>query len=349
VDRSLDDWDGFMELMRILDPRATSDAAHDARIGEILDVEGFLRVMVPRMFVSDWDTIGMGQGHNAYFILDSRDGRWETSPLDLNQAMPSDQLNFPVFPTFDRGYARLISRPATRRTYLNIVDEYLAGYWSIATVGPYLDAMEREAGIPMAEVRSFVSSRATIVGNQIRSFTQVPFRILTNDGQDFSTDEPRVDLEGESSVRAALLYYHRNASEPEILAPTWTTPTRWRATFELRAAETEIVVVGLQGSGAIVGDARIRITTSAPTGFLRGDSNGDGTIDISDPVATLKHLFSGLALDCEDAADFDDGGSLDLTDAVATLDFLFREGPSPAAPYPTPADDPTPDALECRS
>lgn len=348
VDRSQDDWGRFAELMRVLDPRATSNEAHDAEIGSLLDIEGFLRVMVPRMFVSDWDTIGMGQGHNAYFILDSRDDRWETSPLDLNQAMPSGQLNFPVYPTFDRGYARLISRPGVRRLYTRIAWEYLNGTWSLAAARPFLDAMEL-AGVPMGEVRSFVAARGRIVGDQIRASTVVPFRILTNGGNDLSTDAVAVDLDGEAPVQVATILYRMNGVEQAVIAPTWTTPTRWRARVDLRAPRNDLQLLAFDGSGVLVGVADLAIETSAISGFLRADSNGNRLVEIGDAVTTLLYLFRGLPLECEDAADFDDDGAVSLSDAIATLDFLFRLGRPPEPPYPLPGDDPTPDGLECRA
>jgi hypothetical protein len=83
--------------------------------------------------------------------------------------------------------------------------------------------------------------------------------------------------------------------------------------------------------------------------FIRGDSNGDGLLDISDPVRTLIHLFLGAGpLECPDAADADDSGALDITDPIRLLDFLFLGGPPLPPPYPVPGLDPTPDALDCR-
>ena len=64
--------------------------------------------------------------------------------------------------------------------------------------------------------------------------------------------------------------------------------------------------------------------------FLRGDSNADGEVDLSDAVYSLSWLFlGGPRLSCEDAADTDDDGRLNVTDAVYTLNFLFLGGAVP--------------------
>ncbi len=90
--------------------------------------------------------------------------------------------------------------------------------------------------------------------------------------------------------------------------------------------------------------------------FVRGDSNGDSQIDLSDGVFVLAFLFlGGPAPGCFDAADSDDSGRLDLTDAVFLFGWLFLGGPAPPDPMPSvpeyaPEDcgaDPTPDTLDC--
>jgi hypothetical protein len=82
--------------------------------------------------------------------------------------------------------------------------------------------------------------------------------------------------------------------------------------------------------------------------FTRADANGDGAVDISDPVSVLGALFLGdEEPDCFDAADANDSGALDLSDAVYTLQFLFLGGPPPRPPFPQLGIDPTVDALDC--
>jgi hypothetical protein len=88
---------------------------------------------------------------------------------------------------------------------------------------------------------------------------------------------------------------------------------------------------------------------AAPRDFTRGDANGDGTRDISDPMAILNRLFLGQGvLVCEDAADADDNGSLNITAPVAILDWLFRGGNALPEPSGAPGPDPTADGLICQ-
>jgi hypothetical protein len=85
--------------------------------------------------------------------------------------------------------------------------------------------------------------------------------------------------------------------------------------------------------------------------FRRGDTNGDGKIDLTDTVRTLQYLFLGeTGIPCPDSADANDDGSLDLSDAVTTLAYQFLGGTPPPDPGPLSCgSDPTLDGLpECR-
>jgi hypothetical protein len=84
------------------------------------------------------------------------------------------------------------------------------------------------------------------------------------------------------------------------------------------------------------------------TYFKRGDANEDGAIDISDPVAILRHLFAGVAAPpCRDRLDTNDEGAVNLADAVYLLSHLFSQGPPPPPPFAEDGPDPTEDGIEC--
>lgn len=60
--------------------------------------------------------------------------------------------------------------------------------------------------------------------------------------------------------------------------------------------------------------------------FIRGDSNSDGTVNISDPLYTLRWLFLGGPRPiCADAADANTDERVDISDPIYTLHSLFRD------------------------
>ncbi len=84
-------------------------------------------------------------------------------------------------------------------------------------------------------------------------------------------------------------------------------------------------------------------------GFVRGNADGNGSLDLTDAVFALNWLFqSGPQPWILDAADSNDDGTVDLTDAVYILSYLFLGGPPPLSPHPQAGSDPTHDQLGCQ-
>jgi len=104
--------------------------------------------------------------------------------------------------------------------------------------------------------------------------------------------------------------------------------------------ETKASMILVSSLVAVVGDA---------SAFVRGDSNDDGTLDLSDARYTLDFLFlGGLPPICLDAADTNDDGEVDISDAVRALSYLFVGAEPPPPPTEVePGWDLTFDTLGC--
>ncbi len=89
--------------------------------------------------------------------------------------------------------------------------------------------------------------------------------------------------------------------------------------------------------------------------FRRGDVNGNGVLDISDPILNLDFQFLGNYIpDCLDACDFDDNGKVEITDPIANLAHQFAGTAPPFPPGPDrcgfdpTTDDPFERELDCK-
>ncbi len=104
-----------------------------------------------------------------------------------------------------------------------------------------------------------------------------------------------------------------------------------------------------RGLNDTLGRAHVVYGLAPEADFVRGDANFDDVVNITDAVFTLVFLFAGgVSPACVDAVDTDDTGTLEITDAIRLLNHLFGGAPPPPPPYPAPGRDPTPDALGCR-
>jgi hypothetical protein len=85
--------------------------------------------------------------------------------------------------------------------------------------------------------------------------------------------------------------------------------------------------------------------------FIRGDTDVNGEVNISDPIHSLCYQFADCdAPSCLDAADCDDSGEINISDPIYNLSYQFAAGPPPPAPFPEMGRDPTDDdPLDCGS
>jgi hypothetical protein len=106
-------------------------------------------------------------------------------------------------------------------------------------------------------------------------------------------------------------------------------------------ADTVFAVENLTVSPDELQDGSIIVSGSfGVPGFIRGDTNLDGKIDISDPITILATRFTTQEkLKCDAAADANCDTIIDLSDSVFLFDFLFLLGEHPLPPQGTPGPD----------
>lgn len=104
----------------------------------------------------------------------------------------------------------------------------------------------------------------------------------------------------------------------------------WEATFDSTALEDGPYWVVAEAEDAVGNEgqsAPLVIEVSNQVAVFPGDVNGDGSVQISDAVSLVSHLFlGGVAPTCRKAGDVNDDDALDVSDAVTLLTYLFQGG-----------------------
>ena len=90
------------------------------------------------------------------------------------------------------------------------------------------------------------------------------------------------------------------------------------------------------------------LVTPAGDGFIRGDSDSDDAVDLTDVLHIADYIFQGGAVpDCLDAADANDDGQISISDALYLIFYIYLGGEVPPPPFQdpfgvlTPGLDPT--------
>lgn len=325
-----DDWQPLMTLTGVVDPRQSSDAEFDEQLDTILDVEQFSRVLGVRIVIADVDGLFITNGHNGYMYWDPISGRFNYFPFDMGLTFGSTTPN--LFAVRDARARRILDHPRSQRTYFRVVDEYINGYGSEEVAGPYLDALQESPASLGGGMKNHLRATSSFLRGQLSGVTDVPFRILTNGGNDFVTSATTVALEGEAPIRVASLLWSINGDEPRALDVQWSgtsrRPIRWNASIALPAADNDLEIFGIAGNDTVFYTAAISISTSARprVSFLRGDCDQSGAFTFTDAIIHLEFLLLGLheeLLTCFDACDSDDSGEADFTDAIYSLKVIF--------------------------
>ena len=256
--------DNFAPLRTLIQTMNGSSSVLDNDLPDIMDVEQFLRVYAARCAHDDWDTIGIGNGQNAYVYYAPIEGRWKLLPWDLDHSWANAGAR--IYPDGESRMARILERPQYRRMYKGILNEMVngvggrPGFWTVGEmVQKYLDRNTAAVGADgvssSSSIRSFINSRIGRLRDQIPA--RITFSITTNNGNPLTIDETSTTLRGRGWVDV-----HTIVANLESLEVRWVSESTWAATVEVDGGENEIDLIAFDSEGNIVGTDSITITSS---------------------------------------------------------------------------------------
>ncbi len=276
-----DNFQPLIALLKTMDKLTTPDDQYDEAIQQILNVESSLRVFAVRSLLADWDTVDIGNNHNAYLYYAPGEGRHYLVPWDMDHTFERPDIAVvPVPDTF--GFPRLIHRPLFKRQYARILQELQESSWSEAYLANWFKLVA-ETAVPgrvgsASGLYSFIRDRRKLVDSFLRSGINVAFAVTSPN----PTGAPgeSATLEGTAGIEVAFLLAQvgQNAN-PVQLSANWiqppklqqsAIPTIWQAAVSgLAPGKNEVTIFGFTGNGDLVGSTSLTVynTTgwAAPT------------------------------------------------------------------------------------
>ena len=265
-----DDYQPLIDLARVLDPGATSTAAFDEAIWDIVNVEEMVRIMAIRQNTDDWDTWCGRRGKNCYFYQPVEDGRFNLLLQDaeltygsttsfLIPSSPSSAFNPSAFSEVNR----MLNRPKIKRMYYAVLDKMVNGPDAFFTSDHLSAYMSRLQAIGMSNTGigqpgGFIDQRANLIRPRISSVVSTTFRITTNGGNDFNTTDPTESLTGTAPVGACELLVNN-----ELYPVTFTSMTAFRIDdIPTPPGANRLDILGFSLEGELVGSDSITITNT---------------------------------------------------------------------------------------
>ena len=112
-------------------------------------------------------------------------------------------------------------------------------------------------------------------------------------------------------------------------SPSLENKTAWQKvdfTFDTDGTNITVNLSAIHktnGNSEIIGFDNISITPTEEDGFLLGDTNCDGVVDISDVVLAVNHVLGSGAVKSENNTDTNQDESIDISDIVAIVNIIL--------------------------
>ena len=144
-----------------------------------------------------------------------------------------------------------------------------------------------------------------------------------------------------------VFFGDQEAAEVRRFGPNGDSTVLLEVTTPPGQGQVEVRVVNTRPGRAESVDT-VTFTYESAEGYIRGDPDASGDVNLTDAVLLLNFLFAGGAPPaCEAAGDTDRSGDIGMTDAIQILNYLFLGADGLPAPFPECGRDPRGELLRC--
>ncbi len=262
--RENDEWGHLFDFAVAMNT-PTSNPNYKDIIEAVVHPEHLAAVLALRHAVGDWDSYGYNRGKNNYFYYADEESKWYLLPWDIDFCLGSGHgtnqnlfsINSGQFPEINQFCMR--SDSPYRQTYLQAFSELVFGPWqtSYGTADPptefdlflddAADALQRNGFNDSRRnpIKSFVAGRRSFILPQV---PQPVFKITTNNGADFCTDQATVVIEG--SVSPGVVDIWVNGS----ILPSTIAVSLFEVEVSVPVGAMVLYLRGVDSAGEFVGD-----------------------------------------------------------------------------------------------
>jgi hypothetical protein len=254
--------DDFSQVQSLAHLMNSSGAAYESSVEQAINPEEWCKVLAIQKIIGNWDSFGYNRGKNMFMYRPPIEGRWNLITWDMDFLLGNgDGPSTPLFGGIDSAVNTFLAYPKYKRLYLKAFRDLVDGPFRNEFLNPILDQTynllraETSVADPSA-VKSFITQRRNYVLSQLPAAQVI---ILTNNGNDFSTSETSVTIEGDAPLEVEK--FRLNGSP---ITPTITGISKWSFTRSIPLGTTSFLVEGLTAANALVGSDSLSVLRVAP-------------------------------------------------------------------------------------
>lgn len=254
----------FSDLFALVDALNVPVASLPASVESLVDVDHWMRTFAMNDLASFWDAFGNPNGKNTFLYKPERD-RWRLFSWDFDVGLGvfNDPPDAALFDCNDPVLGRLYQSPPLVRKYWAALDEALDGFFQVGP-GTQIEIFLRRRHEALraagtgpadpAQITAWIGQRRAFLSSQLIRH-RAPFAIRTGNGNDFTTSESTISLQGSAPVRVAGI--RLNGIDWPI---QWSSTTNWSLRLALRPGTNHLVLAGVDRMGVPVMGATDSIT-----------------------------------------------------------------------------------------
>jgi len=256
--RAADDYSGIIAAGQVL---ALSGSALEAAAPDVIDVDQWARTFT----IASLSGLGDGytqhpSSHNMNFYVRPSDGRVLAFPWDWDYifGMPA---NAPLIGGEIGGSintsdgTKLLMLPTVERLFYGHMLDIINTTFNNTYLNPWIDHYSSVAGQNWNSIKSDISGRRSYVLNNLPA--QIPFQINSNGGNNFSTGDTTVDLDGQGWIDVREV---RLTGSTTPLGVEWLDGENWQLTLPVSFGSNVFALEAYNHQGALVGSDTITVT-----------------------------------------------------------------------------------------
>jgi len=264
--------DDFSPIYALVDVVNLADnTAYVANVRAAIDVPRWLGATAMNHVIVNSDAFGYNFRHNAYLYTPLKEGA-VPFVYDLDNGMNSrDNPNSGLF-NADKYATKMLQVPEFRRIYWRWLHECVHGPMRPDALNPFMDAWygvfttNGLSPAAPATVKTWLANRRTYILGQLGT-VNAAFAITSNGGNDFSTNQALVTLQGTAPVTVDALRVNGQQQ-----AVTYTSETEWLIATGLDEGANPLSVEAFDRFGNAVASDTITVTVTgqaiSPAGHL---------------------------------------------------------------------------------